>query len=276
MNSIKELAYKMFSDSQRMYVNNKEPHSFFDGYREVMFNGKIVKYEATMMRLLVMWDMYFSKTEWHELGAELHRLITPKNNDWLKCRNEYRILFVYMCCNHIDEKTLIKKGETPDFILFINDKRVGIEITELTQAVQRQAGRMADVIHFEGTSSPKLRSFRLSGFEVIPSSSTRGIYYCRQNNADVQLEKAFVDNVELIKKKLRQYKVRPNLLDDMIIVCDATRSLHITAKHECEQLFESLGGEKGSIPKVDVIILFDDVENNQTKCMSWRDYLKVN
>ena len=46
MNSIKELAYKMFSDSQRMYVNNKEPHSFFDGYREVMFNGKIVKYDA--------------------------------------------------------------------------------------------------------------------------------------------------------------------------------------------------------------------------------------
>ena len=272
MKNISEVALEMFTESQKMYVHNKLPHSFFAGYREVDFRGKLIKYESASMLILNRNEVNFSKEEWKELGSELNHLITSKNNDWLKTRNEYRILLEYMLCNHLDEKTLIQKCETPDFILNVDGLRVGIEITELTPCEQRIMDRIVDILHFEGPNASKLSTFPKNKFQIIPSHS-QDSYYCKRLNADVCLEKDFVSNVALIKKKLGQYTALPHSLDKVIIVCDATRSFHITTRHECESLFDRLNNED-AIPNVEVEILYEDLENMMIQSAKWSEWRK--
>ena len=186
-----------------------------------------------------------TQEEMYLLGIAIKELLheMPLDKEINKAREEYNILLQYALRYNEYMSANIKKTCQPDFKVYLNFSKVGIEITEFTNAESKIMTKALDdnlikhnaieesqhnIEKKYGKSAKEISCHYDSDRNIIVQSSIHNFTEEKRKYAEQVINK-----YETYKNQIPQY-------DEFIIMCDASGSFAFTRDSDIEDVFAAL------------------------------------
>lgn len=196
------------------------------------------------------------------LSSALSTGFHERDSEQQKRRLEYGTLFHYYQFHKEFKNAEIAMNLHPDFVLTINNRNIGIEITELTTPKDKVLARIAtenfgkglraQVIHKNATAKHGIKA---NYYEYMQVGDTVAVGI---GSFDVNRKKELF--AEQIFGKYKKYAEVSKQYDDFIILCNAQHGICITSRYDAEDVFNQVAesGARGC----QVVILADNESGN--------------
>lgn len=229
-------------------------HNSFSSAKKCMHIGDYV-YEYDAMTLLI-YDHNLPDDICKHLFDEIRKKYQELNlnRNKVKKYNETKVLFNFVIKFPLYFDWSICKGERPDFVLSKNGKKVGIEITEITFAIDKIIEELVNLN----------RGKNFSAEEIIANLP--------RNRQKYREDLEFYDNaigtkllnfderreviIKNLNEKLKKYPQEQSEYDDFFLVCDGYSSYDNSSKYDAELILNRLEYPENN--KMKVIILYQD------------------
>lgn len=178
------------------------------------------------------------------LGVAMKKLLheKPLNREINKARKEYDILLQYALQYNEYMHANIKKTCRPDFEVYLNSSKVGIEITELTNTESKIMTKILDDNLIEHNALAESQR----NIEKKYGKSAKEISCHYDSNRNIIVRSSVHDFTEEKRKyaeqvihKYEKYNNQIPQYDEFIIMCDASDSLAFTCT-DIEDIFVTL------------------------------------
>ncbi len=227
MNSdIEHIAQEMISNQSLDF------NSFEDAKHVINYGTYHIEYDRITFRVYTN-QSNITQEELRLLGTAIKRILheKPLNREADKARGEYDTLLQYVLCYDEYMSANIKKTCRPDFEVYLNSSKIGIEITELTDTESKIMTKILDDNLIEHNALAKSQR----NIEKKYGKSAKEISCHYDLNRNIIVQSSVHDFTEEKRKyteqvlnKYRKYEDKISQYDEFVIMCDASDSLAFT------------------------------------------------
>lgn len=241
-----------------------EYDSFVTAKSTIQVNDYYMEYDR---QTLLVYRHNFEKDDYKIFSKYIRDYFFSKkiSHDGFQLRRELVELYYYLDCIDCVNKVTYKKQTHPDFILNYENRKVGIEITELCTQDDNVVNSIMRDISGKNMSEDEIKSLintRYKHFanviDVLELMGTNVVSGSVKNITSIK--KDFANN---IYKKYDKYKNMTGNFDDFIVLCDARFGIEITSKNDVLDIYDEL--KQYDMKNFCIDVMYIDNDDNKIK-----------
>jgi hypothetical protein len=245
---MEDVANYIFSKHSYKFNNFKES---LEKYKFIYNNNE--KYILFCRMTLEVIKHNLDDEEWRNFCNNLKDIINRKfTNIDNKTINEYKILRPYT--EKFFDNIKIIKRESPDFeIILENGKKIGIEVTKLTDEIQAIIHKFTADVFGRGKSTIELvniakQRYKKRHRDIIIVSLSRGISCVGRNATDNVTEQHHQYAKKILEKsyKFKEWEKREHF-EEKIILCESYSPISLTNELDFKEISDEIFNKEISI-----------------------------
>jgi len=237
MSIISTLAEKMLESQSFEYQSINEAKATI----EHAYRNKTLCITYDKLSLFI-YSHNLTQRQYWILGQHLNKWFDTHNNEAQKMRIEYGILFQYALLHPEFQQANIIKELRPDFIVKLNGKNIGIEVTRL----EKESDNIASKIISEHTK-PGMKANEILAIAFRKHGSKVKEYEIIELEKDVfaihHIESMLISANEFvgkIEKKILKYRGIARNFDEFIVLCNAQKGITITSESDAKNMIDEV------------------------------------
>jgi len=214
--------------------------------------------EITYDRLsLFIYSHNLTARQYHELGKKLSSWETSHNSEDQKKRIEYGILFQYALLHPEYQQAHILKSIRPDFVVELNGKTIGIEITRLEKESDNIMSKIISIHNKPGMKANEILAIafnkhgeKTKEYEILELEED--VFAIHHIESMLISDDEFIDQID---RKIEKYKAMVPSYDKFILLCSAQKGITVTSESNAVNLINSVLEKNPGVMNIAVLYL---------------------
>ncbi len=221
------------------------PRLFSEMIKKININDYYMKYDSSNGLIV---EHNLPEKEF-EVFCKSFKKYIKKGEEFIKERIERVSLYHFLIAAKISD-CFIEKTKRPDFIINLDNKIIGVEVTKLTTKKDEIMSKISNLVSGKKLTPIEMKNEAKRKFKY---DYNKYEYYSYEGHSAISsglsdtrfyLEKY----VEIIDNKILKYERDANRFDKLLILCDGIESAGISSEEQCKRLiFKSEDSYKGDL-----------------------------